>query len=73
MLRVAKLTKRIMKDKRLNLAERKALKTRRNIIMFRLRKKRDQMLGEMQNRLIPSLQTKVSFGKAHFSDNINFV
>ena len=37
MLRAAKLTKRIRKDKCVTQAERKALKARRNIIMFRIR------------------------------------
>ena len=41
LLRAAKLTKRIRKDKRLTTAQRKALKARRNIITFRIRKKRN--------------------------------
>ena len=40
MLRAAKLTKRIRKDARISQAQRKALKTRRNIITYRLRQKR---------------------------------
>ena len=41
MLRVAKLTKRIDKDKRITIAEKKALKARRNIITFRLKRKKE--------------------------------
>ena len=41
LLRAAKLTKRIRRDKRISPAMRKALKTRRNIITFRIRQKRN--------------------------------
>jgi len=41
LLRAAKLTKRIRMDKRLSQVQRKSLKTRRNIITFRIRQKRN--------------------------------
>ncbi len=47
LLRAAKLTKRIRKDKRITMQQRKALKARRNIIMFRIRQKRFQAEDEL--------------------------
>ena len=60
MLRAAKLTKRIRKDKNVTHAERKALKARRNIIMFRIRQKRHQNEEDLLLRTIPHLQNQVS-------------
>ena len=60
LLRAHKLTKRIRRDKRISPAMRKALKTRRNIITFRIRQKRNQMDEELQLRVIPQLQAQVS-------------
>ena len=60
MLRAAKLTKRIRKDKLITQAERKALKARRNIIMFRIRQKRNQSEEDLLLRTIPQIQSQVS-------------
>lgn len=60
MLRATKLTKRIRKDKLITQAERKALKARRNIIMFRIRQKRNQSEEDLLLRTIPQIQSQVS-------------
>lgn len=53
LLRAAKLTKRIRKDKRVTVAQLKSLKTRRNIITFRIRKKRMILNEELHSVVIP--------------------
>ena len=59
MLRTYKLSKRIRKDKRMSNEQRKALKTRLNIIQFRIRKNSAKLDDELMNRLIPALQHKL--------------
>ena len=60
MLRAFKLTKRIQKDKMITQSTRKALKSRRNIIMFRIRQKRSQYEDELLKQTIPRIQEQVS-------------
>ncbi len=59
LLRAAKLTKRIRKDKRVTVAQLKSLKTRRNIITFRIRKKRMILNEELHSSVIPLVQSQV--------------
>ena len=59
LLRAAKLTKRIRKDKRVTVAQLKSLKTRRNIITFRIRKKRMILNEELHSSVIPLCQSQV--------------
>ena len=55
LLRIHKLSKRIEKDKKINNRERKALKSRRNIIAFRLRQWRQDLEQELQHSCIPEV------------------
>lgn len=61
LLRIHKLTKRIQKDKKISNAERRSLKARRNIISFRLRQRRQETEQELVTKIIPELQTFVSY------------
>ena len=60
MLRAYKLNQRIRRDMKISRDQRKALKTRRNIICFRMRKQRHVMNEEIIHSYIPQIIKKVS-------------